>query len=84
MEPGGSGVCPSLCLEHDHGLVNLQLALTVIFKVQRFFILYLKVQSEIKQWDLMADGYNLITWDPEASGIQVQGQPGSGSESLGQ
>lgn len=63
---------------------GLTVGVNCCFQSSEVFILYLIIQSEIKHWDLIADGYNLITWDPEASGIQVQGQPGLGSESLGQ
>lgn len=37
-----------------------------------------------KQWDLIAHGYNLSTWDPKAGESRVQGQPGLGKDSLGQ
>lgn len=77
------GQVPSLS-KYIHWLVDLQLVLDYHFKSSEVFILYLIIQSGIKQWDLIAHGYNLSTWGPEAGGSQVQGQPRLGSESLGQ
>lgn len=61
--------------------MDLQLLLDYHSKTE-VSTLYLIIQSGIKQWDLIAHGYNLSTWDPEAGGSQVQDQPGLGSEFL--